>query len=268
MADARALFRQKLSQNEDRIDSPLVRYDASNKATCIICNVVIKSKSVFAAHCASKKHVAAAEEYKKKKASSSASSAAKADVASPVVKRKREEESGLEAGVTKDSKVAPKPESNGHSATSYSAVLQGPKPPVAGEQDAPKSLPSQSSGTSALPAGFFDDETADARARNAETPEERMNREWDSFQKTIKATEMEAEETRQELYEEDMEERIAREEAEQTECMSRVASLKGNLSNLKQRLTERAQPSLTKRAGLDDMLDEDVFDEEEELMDW
>lgn len=64
-AQSKALFRSKLresSQNRDkRIDSPLVRYNENDQPVCRVCNVTLKSESIWPAHQASRKHHEAIE---------------------------------------------------------------------------------------------------------------------------------------------------------------------------------------------------------------
>ncbi|KAK6939389.1 hypothetical protein RJ641_028920 [Dillenia turbinata] len=50
-------FRAKLAQKSDkRIDSPLVRYNEFDQPVCRVCNVILKSESLWPAHQASRKH--------------------------------------------------------------------------------------------------------------------------------------------------------------------------------------------------------------------
>ncbi|WCJ25173.1 Protein ABA AND ROS SENSITIVE 1 [Euphorbia peplus] len=57
-AKKKALFRAKLNahKKDNRIDSPLVRYNELDQPVCRICNVVLKSESLWDAHQASRKH--------------------------------------------------------------------------------------------------------------------------------------------------------------------------------------------------------------------
>ncbi|KAL2499035.1 zinc ion binding [Abeliophyllum distichum] len=58
-AKKKALFRAKLNtqkQEKQRIDSPLVRYNQHDQLFCRVCDVVIKSESLWPAHQASRKH--------------------------------------------------------------------------------------------------------------------------------------------------------------------------------------------------------------------
>ncbi|KAH9323452.1 hypothetical protein KI387_018091 [Taxus chinensis] len=70
----KAMFRSKLKESaqkrEKRIDSPLVRYNELDQAVCRVCNVVIKSESLWPVHLASRKHKEAVEDIKARAAKS------------------------------------------------------------------------------------------------------------------------------------------------------------------------------------------------------
>lgn len=66
-AKRKALFRAKLNaqkQEKQRIDSPLIRYDEHDQPVCRVCDVVIKSESLWPAHQASRKHHEAIDKLK------------------------------------------------------------------------------------------------------------------------------------------------------------------------------------------------------------
>ncbi|XP_073043823.1 protein ABA AND ROS SENSITIVE 1 [Primulina eburnea] len=66
-AKRKALFRAKLNaqkQEKQRIDSPLIRYDEHDQPVCRVCDVVIKSESLWPAHQASRKHNEAIDKLK------------------------------------------------------------------------------------------------------------------------------------------------------------------------------------------------------------
>lgn len=67
-ARGKALFRSKLreaSQKKDkRIESPLIRYNEFDQPVCKVCNVILKSESLWPAHQASRKHREAIENVK------------------------------------------------------------------------------------------------------------------------------------------------------------------------------------------------------------
>ncbi|KAH0881672.1 hypothetical protein HID58_069066 [Brassica napus] len=58
LTNKKALFRSKLNakKKDSRIDSPLVRYNESDQPVCRVCNVVLKSESLWDVHQASRKH--------------------------------------------------------------------------------------------------------------------------------------------------------------------------------------------------------------------
>lgn len=70
----KALFRARVKETaqkaDKRIDSPLVRYNELDQAVCKVCNVVIKSESLWPAHQASRKHNEAVENLKARAAKS------------------------------------------------------------------------------------------------------------------------------------------------------------------------------------------------------
>ncbi|KAK9272381.1 hypothetical protein L1049_002752 [Liquidambar formosana] len=67
-AKKRALYRAKLEahkQKQDkRIDSPLVRYNEFDQPVCRVCDIVLKSESLWNAHQASRKHREAIDNFK------------------------------------------------------------------------------------------------------------------------------------------------------------------------------------------------------------
>jgi len=70
----KAMFRARVKETAQkpnkRIDSPLVRYNELDQAVCKVCNVVIKSESLWPAHQASRKHNEAVENLKARAAKS------------------------------------------------------------------------------------------------------------------------------------------------------------------------------------------------------
>ncbi|KAJ4750922.1 Zinc finger protein 830-like protein [Rhynchospora pubera] len=68
MDQRKALFRAKLRESEQkkdkRIDSPLVRYNEHGQPICKVCNITLKSDSLWPAHQVSRKHHEAIENLK------------------------------------------------------------------------------------------------------------------------------------------------------------------------------------------------------------
>ncbi|KAJ8751515.1 hypothetical protein K2173_016745 [Erythroxylum novogranatense] len=66
-AKKKALFRARLNaqkKDKQRIDSPLVRYNEFDQPVCRVCNIVLKSESLWDAHQASRKHHEAISNFK------------------------------------------------------------------------------------------------------------------------------------------------------------------------------------------------------------
>ncbi|KAF9591611.1 hypothetical protein IFM89_004840 [Coptis chinensis] len=62
----RAKLKEAAQKRDKRIDSPLVRYNEHDQPICRVCDVVLKSESLWAAHQASRKHHEAISAYKVK----------------------------------------------------------------------------------------------------------------------------------------------------------------------------------------------------------
>ncbi|KAK9091361.1 hypothetical protein Sjap_024538 [Stephania japonica] len=60
----RAKLREAAQKREKRIDSPLVKYNEHDQLVCRVCNVVLKSESLWPAHQVSRKHHEAIQNFK------------------------------------------------------------------------------------------------------------------------------------------------------------------------------------------------------------
>eukprot|EP00118_Oscarella_pearsei_P012942 m.98990 g.98990 ORF g.98990 m.98990 type:complete len:251 (+) comp37024_c1_seq4:32-784(+) len=78
--------------------------------------------------------------------------------------------------------------------------------------------------SSKLPEGFFDDPRMDAKARKVEY-KDKMNEEWEAFQKSIKAESQVSEAITEAEAEDDKDERLVTEVLEQRDYVSRVVNL-------------------------------------------
>ncbi|KAK7380467.1 hypothetical protein VNO78_32978 [Psophocarpus tetragonolobus] len=123
-AKKKALFRSKLNaqKKEKRIESPLVRYNEFDQPVCRVCDVVLKSESLWDAHQVSRKHRQAISNLK-----------------------------ANAAGSTKHNNAKPVADTNPPKAKSeHSLDSQIKLPEVSREVSKPQS-------SSVLPPGFFDD---------------------------------------------------------------------------------------------------------------
>lgn len=84
-ARKKALYRAKLnaSKQEKRIESPLVRYNESDQPVCVVCNVVLKSESIWPAHQVSRKHHEAINNMKASAAGQAQGNSVKPELAKP-----------------------------------------------------------------------------------------------------------------------------------------------------------------------------------------
>ncbi|KAI3462189.1 hypothetical protein Pfo_018852 [Paulownia fortunei] len=92
-AKKKALFRAKLNaqkQERQRIESPLARYNEHDQPVCRICDVVIKSESLWPAHQASRKHHEAIDKLKANAAALNRPNNAKSQSAKELPKLKPE----------------------------------------------------------------------------------------------------------------------------------------------------------------------------------
>eukprot|EP00741_Cyanophora_paradoxa_P016011 tig00000042_g15457.t1 len=291
-ADARELLRASLSQRSEKIDSPLVK-----NGSCVVCKEPIKTQAEWLAHASSRAHRQRIEALQQKKAQMQAKQAmppppaAKQAMPPPPPPAKR---SSPEAGPASDgsdakrSRAAPpsaglsvlaayedddgsdeeEDEEDEEAATARLAFemakARAAAAAAAAAEAAAKPAPA-APGKPALPAGFFDDKEADARARGEETPEERMAKELAEFQKAMRGAELEAQEVREADLEEEYEEREADEAIEQERLASQVDRLKQSAAELKARLqaARDARPAVS--VGEEDLEGEEDADD---LLDW
>ncbi|KAL8151294.1 hypothetical protein V2J09_021102 [Rumex salicifolius] len=216
----KALFRAKLKEqaHKTRIDSPLVRYNEIDQPVCRVCDLVLKSESLWPAHQASKKHHEAINNLKANASrQNSVSNIKPAPVKefpiskpAPVKELPLLKPDGLsddaklelsqEFQKSKESSTLPanffdKPELKREKAgsgtpksmNSCSSVKEGPSP-VHVNQDVETSVSGveTTQAKRALPEGFFDNKEADLRARGIQIVKPDVQDEYKEFEKLIK----------------------------------------------------------------------------------
>ncbi|XP_027192403.1 protein ABA AND ROS SENSITIVE 1-like [Cicer arietinum] len=109
-AKKKALFRAKLNaqKKDKRIESPLVRYNEFDQPVCRVCEVVLKSESLWDAHQVSRKHREAISNLKANAAGLTKHNNAKTDIP----KAKPEQPSASQFKVPQSSQEVPKPQSS------------------------------------------------------------------------------------------------------------------------------------------------------------
>ncbi|WJX58627.1 hypothetical protein P8452_44063 [Trifolium repens] len=223
-AKKKALFRAKLNaqKKEKRIESPLVRYNEFDQPVCRVCEVVLKSESLWDAHQVSRKHREAISNLKANAAGLTKQNNAKPDVP----KAKPEQSSSSQFKRPRSPQEVPKPQSSsvlppdffdnndakkarsekdldsdlGASAqssvsnskekdhfhgnnTTQSKVNQAT---VEAKQTSVKTIDAEiKQGKGALPEGFFDNKEADLRARGIKLVKPDVKDEYKEFEKLI-----------------------------------------------------------------------------------
>lgn len=271
-AKKKALFRAKLNaqKKEKRIESPLVRYNEFDQPVCRVCEVVLKSESLWDAHQVSRKHREAISNLKANAAGLTKQNNAKPDVP----KAKPEQSSSSQFKRPRSPQEVPKPQSSsvlppdffdnndakkarsekdldsdlGASAqssvsnskekdhfhgnnTTQSKVNQAT---VEAKQTSVKTIDAEiKQGKGALPEGFFDNKEADLRARGIKLVKPDVKDEYKEFEKLIQEDLREVDD-RMEEEEIDAAEMIEEaESAEQKNLKEKVEMLKRKRLELK-----------------------------------
>ncbi|KAG9456972.1 hypothetical protein H6P81_001480 [Aristolochia fimbriata] len=226
-AKAKSLFRAKLREaeqkREKRIDSPLVRYNEREQPVCRVCNVALKSESLWPAHQASRKHHEAIKNIKAPAADAGISRVNDVKPDHPVKESAdkhrttsslptdffdKQESKKPKTNPTMGSKVNPSsekalvPQVESHPLQELDSAnktndLTGHfvEETMARQENNGSTLPSipsrKSSGSEvkpvngALPEGFFDNKDADLRARGIQPVKLDINDEYKEFEKVI-----------------------------------------------------------------------------------
>ncbi|CAI8586062.1 unnamed protein product [Vicia faba] len=110
-AKKKAFFRAKLNaqKKDKRIESPLVRYNESDQPVCRVCDVVLKSESLWDAHQVSRKHREAISNLKANAAGLTKQNNAEPDI--PTKRPKPEQPSDSQFKIPQSPQV-PKPQSS------------------------------------------------------------------------------------------------------------------------------------------------------------
>ncbi|KAL1348540.1 hypothetical protein HN51_024510 [Arachis hypogaea] len=225
-AKKKADFRAKLAQKkEKRIDSPLVRYNEFNQPVCRVCDLVLKSESIWDAHQISRKHREAIDNLKANAAGLTQQNNAKPAVGNRFPKAKPEQpseplskkpepsqevpkaqsssvlppnffddsarktekksDSGRNVGVSAQSQVS-KLEERGHFRGHDAAPSKVSQATTETRQTSAKTSDAEDSQTKgSLPEGFFDNKDADLRARGIKPVKPDVKDEYKEFEKLI-----------------------------------------------------------------------------------
>ncbi|CAH8259085.1 unnamed protein product [Arabidopsis lyrata] len=306
-AKKKAMFRSKLNakKKDTRIDSPLVRYNESDQPVCRVCNVVLKSESLWDVHQASRKHHEAIDNLK-------ASAAGVQRGTKPAETRPAKTEALAKSSKSQTSSGLPPNFFENHEPARESAEVEpaisknieqskqtigsetnnskGPLP--AGFFDnqktdssntkttsEPKQSQTQTTGSETksvvkgnLPTGFFDNKEADLLARGIKLVKPDIKDEYKEFEKLIQ-DDLQVVDSRMEEEEVDAAETIEEEEQrEQRSYKEKVEILKRRKRELKAaRLAKRSKTSegsvkKPKKTEEESLSDEE--DDEDSAVDW
>ncbi|EOA31063.1 hypothetical protein CARUB_v10014216mg [Capsella rubella] len=304
-AKKKAMFRSKLNakKKDTRIDSPLVRYNESDQPVCRVCNIVLKSESLWDVHQASRKHHEAIDNLKASAAGiqrgSKPTETQPAKFETLAKSSKPQTSSGLPPNFFENRESAREVESAKpknkqqpkQSTSSETNKTKGPLP--AGFFDnqktessntkttsEPKQSQTQTTGGSetkqsvkgALPSGFFDNKEADLLARGIKIVKPDIKDEYKEFEKLIQE-DLQVVDSRMEEEEVDAAETIEEEEQrEQRSYKEKVEILKRRKMELKAaRLAKRSKTSegsVKKPKKTEEESHSDEEDDEESAVDW
>ncbi|XP_013584982.1 PREDICTED: zinc finger protein 830 isoform X1 [Brassica oleracea var. oleracea] len=301
-AKKKALFRSKLNakKKDSRIDSPLVRYNESDQPVCRVCNVVLKSESLWDVHQASRKHHEAIDNLKasaagvqrgSKPAETKPTKLVESSAAA-ISSNSQTSSSGLPPNFFESSIKHPesaevessKPK-NVHQGSETNKT-KGPLPEGFFDNQQtdssdtkptiePKESQTQATGTvvkGALPTGFFDNKEADLLARGIKLVKPDIKDEYKEFEKLIQE-DLQVVDSRMEEEEVDAAETIEEEEQrEQRSYKEKVEILKKRKMELKAaRLAKRsktAEGSVKKPKKTEEESPSDDEDDEDSAVDW
>lgn len=223
-AKKKALYRARLNaqKKDKRIDSPLVRYNEHDQPVCKVCDVALKSESLWPAHQASRKHHDAINNLKASAAAVNRAGSGKPDSSKDLARPKTEQRDDLHNHKPEPSGGLPKPRPSSALPSDFFDNHEGKKPKMAvAETQAvdlfasnsklddsaknriaetsvddhfskEKGLTSKKNGVpeskqvkGALPEGFFDDKDADLRARGIAPVKLDIKDEYKEFEKLI-----------------------------------------------------------------------------------
>ncbi|KFK37689.1 hypothetical protein AALP_AA3G015800 [Arabis alpina] len=307
-AKKKAMFRSKLNakKNDTRIDSPLVRYNESDQPVCRVCNVVLKSESLWDVHQASRKHHEAIDNLK-------ASAAGIKRGSKPVETQPTKLETVAKSSKSQTSSGLPPNFFENREAAKESVEVEFAKPKdvqqskqTTGSEtkktkgslpegffdnqktdssntsttSEPKQSQTQTTGGSetktvvkgSLPSGFFDNKEADLLARGIKIVKPDIKDEYKEFEKLIQE-DLQVVDTRMEEEEVDAAETIEEEEQrEQRSYKEKVEILKRRKMELKAaRLAKRSKTSeepIKKPKKSEEESPSDDEDDEVSAVDW
>lgn len=228
-----------------KIESPLAKYNEAGQLTCILCNSVVRSESVWAVHINAKQHKQNVEQARKlKERTNNFTTPLKRPLTPPLEVPEKKLK-----GILKNSQDTPKIVSS--NIVVITENEEEKKPPV---EELPKD------NNEVLPEGFFDDPKLDAKARNVEY-KDAAEEEWEKFQKEIREADYESLAMIAEDQEEATTERQIEEIDEQMKNFSKVL-------DLEKKKVQVITTAKENHMEVDENLSNDEEDDFDEYLDW
>lgn len=273
--DLRRLFNKSRTERKTvkQIQHPLAKYDTQGRLTCIICAIPIKNEAVWPSHLSSASHKQTLAKLRQLKSAPQTREAENANSGQRRTASERDMSTTL-VGYGDDSDEDSEGEETGAEQAAKRQRLETVESENADEMETDEQTTSalpegffdaalssgpaqeeQATGDHKLPAGFFDDPEADAKARNAPAPAEQqeadLDHEYELFKEAV-AEDEEAAAVNEEIDEEelwrDRDEDLAR---QQEELVARVDDLK-RIRNEGGRAPSAATAPKTTQFGEDD----------------
>ncbi|XP_055903694.1 zinc finger protein 830 [Eupeodes corollae] len=248
--DLRRLMQEQKSKTQQRvveqkIDSPLAKYNDQGQLTCILCKSVVRSESVWKVHINTKAHKANVEVAKKLKEQLQQQSTTNQNQ----LKRSNATGATDNHDVSKEKKIKLANEklrepAHGNGGVPSDFFDNNAKPHTVSILSKGSIEISTTKSTEAdakdevLPEGFFDDPIKDAKIRNLEYKDP-QDEEWDRFQREIKEAATLSNEIIAGEQEEATVERQIKEIDEQIERWSKVLDLEKKKEYVSSKLKER-----------------------------
>ncbi|CAH1976642.1 unnamed protein product [Acanthoscelides obtectus] len=254
-AEFRKFMDEHKSKAKDvkRIESPLAKYNDCGELTCILCQSIVRSETVWTVHINSKQHKENIEQARKlKKRTNNFTTPAKRPISPPVPQVPDKKIKGILRNTKTNTNSSENPETVGRSVDS-----KFPPKQIKQEQVV---IEATSETKEVLPEGFFDDPKLDAKARNREYKDP-VEEEWEKFMKVIKDADNESNAIISEDQEEATTERQIDEIEEQLKKLSRVLDFEKKKEEIK-------VASDTRNAGDNDDEDDEGLDVFDEFLDW
>ncbi|KAI7871833.1 hypothetical protein BDF14DRAFT_913221 [Spinellus fusiger] len=202
-SEIRRLFKQQTAERTKKnVTHPFAKYDTQGKLVCVVCNVAVKTETLWPAHLSSASHketiakLKAIKERQQQLQQKQAERVIKGELKRTEVERAEEEEEST----AKRPRYTEEEEEEEEMPTALPADFFDA--PTSASTTSHTNLTNETQDLSFLPAGFFDDAEQEARARKAPPPkvqlEAEFEKEYELFREVMVEPTAEADKIREE----------------------------------------------------------------------